>query len=742
MEPTDELLMRSLFDGNLTDDDLLRLDELLNRSEEARKQVSQWQGWKELDISLIGAQSPNSQESGLLQDAIRAMQVEVSELRNQSNTKIRNVTDPTEKPVPKFADTVPDWIDKVSGITLGKVIGRGAMGVVYEGFDDALGRRVAIKIPSQRCADNPESRERFSREAQAAAQLCHENIVAIHSIQHVEGVPILIQQFIDGETLTAFVERNGRLSAQEMIELATQIARGLVTAHAVGIIHRDLKPENLLIERYSQIVRIADFGLAKRDSLSLITHPNVIAGTPSYMSPEQTLGRQLDARSDLFSFGAVLRYAATGMTPFSGDDTDVVLHRIRTQNLEPLSQIRSDIPTEICQLFDRLLSKEIAERPPSATAFLNQLEQIPKRSRFGSILFRLLLTLVAIVVCVLVYASLLTTEPVASTSSVSHMSASEAIEYPFEFSNMEGRFRSLAEAIAAAEDGQEILVEGDGPLETPQIEVGRKRIAITAKSGSTPLFIPRRVPQHFNKQFLRSESDLHLKGIHVDWLVEIDVTDLQLMREMPAVYCNNGNLLLENCVIRRGKSGTCAHGSRSVEIRGCLFEGGTHCLSWYNQGGSVRVEDSTLKGPNGFLVVFPPAGLQSSGKGLFKIINTSIIAKAAIEIPLARAQTNPIQFDCDSCKIETAILVSLVRAPSIAAKIEKSQPMVALMRGAMLWNESNSQHLAGQVYLSSRMLRQPERRYSSDLIGLASWRGQWQSTFPGSFESPMAQERK
>ena len=312
MDSSDEMLLRALIEGRLQEEDRLRVDDLLGRSDEARRQLSEWCGWKELDISLVALQKPPADESAQLQIAIQTMQSEVAGMDSQIANRTAPYHDLGKDSELDSVESETAWISLIAGIKVCGVIGRGAMGVVYEGFDQSLGRRVAVKIPSRHSVRNPESRERFAREAQAAAQLCHVNIVSIHSIQHVDGIPILVQQFIDGETLKARVESTGPLSASHLIELAMQIASGLAAAHAARIVHRDLKPENLLIERSTNVVRIADFGLAKRDSSSVLTQPNVVAGTPAYMSPEQTLGQALDPRSDLFSFGAVLRFAATG----------------------------------------------------------------------------------------------------------------------------------------------------------------------------------------------------------------------------------------------------------------------------------------------------------------------------------------------------------------------------------------------------------------------------------------------
>ena len=740
MDSSDEMLLRALIEGSLKEEDRLRVDDLLARSEEARRQLSTWRGWKELNISLVADHTPDTNGSALLQIAIETMRGEVlgigREIANRTLFTDDFVADSDSHP----GVSEPEWINRITGITVGEEIGRGAMGVVYEGFDQTLGRRVAIKIPSRQCVHNPESRERFTREAQAAAQLCHENIVAIHSIQHVDGMPILVLQFIDGETLAARVERSGRLSAADLMQLATQIARGLSTAHVSGIVHRDLKPENLMLEHASGVVRIADFGLAKRDSSSLLTQPNVVAGTPAYMSPEQTLGQPLDARSDLFSFGSVMRFAATGQSPFGSDDTDLVLHRIRSQSLEPLHQIRPDLPVAVCNAFDRLLIKDVSSRTKSASEFLNHLsEQRVQPPEWSSKRLAMVGSGIFVLVVLLLWGFNAVgrkdrSNSQSTTSNQVELSDKTSLEFPFSIRGMERRFRTLEDVITSAEDGQEIIVDGDGPYESPRIDIGRKRLSIVANKGASPLFVNKMEPGVSNLQFLKSDNDLHLSGIRVEWLVEIEVTDLQKMNDMPAIFCNDGTLKLDDCAIRRGSSGGCAYGSRSIEIRGCTFEGGSHCLCWTAQGYSVIVENSTLRGKNGCLILFPLSNSQGKGTNQFKMVNVTSVGETAIEIGLTRAQSNATQFQSEGCVFDNSNLLSLVGGPNLARQVVMPASMLSLMQNAVDWQESKCRHRTGQTYLSGRMLIRPERRYSSGFVGLSAWRKLWQSDFSGSNE--------
>ena len=209
-------------------------------------------------------------------------------------------------------------------------IGAGGMGEVYRARDPRLDRDVAIKTLSASFGTDDERLKRFEREARAVASLNHPNVLAVYDVGTYEGVPYLVSELLDGETLRGRISAGG-LTARKAVEYATQIADGLAAAHAKGVIHRDLKPENLFITREGH-VKILDFGLAKliqrepasRDvaagpTASLLTEVGSVVGTVAYMSPEQLQGSVLDHRSDIFSFGVVLYEMLTGRRPFSGD---------------------------------------------------------------------------------------------------------------------------------------------------------------------------------------------------------------------------------------------------------------------------------------------------------------------------------------------------------------------------------------------------------------------------------------
>jgi hypothetical protein len=246
-----------------------------------------------------------------------------------------------------------------------EVLGRGGMGVVFKAWDTTLDRSVALKVLSPRDVGRGPSRLRFAREARAAAAVVHDHVVTIHSVSESGEVPYLVMEYVPGESLQDRIDREGGLPVGEIARIGHQAASGLAAAHARGIVHRDIKPANILLGEDGR-ARIADFGLARGvDNVSL-TNTGVVAGTPLYMAPEQAMGGPVDARSDLFSLGAVLYSMCVGSSPFQGDSTMAVLRRICDEDPRPAGEARPDIPGWLEDVVAKLLEKDPSGRYQSA----------------------------------------------------------------------------------------------------------------------------------------------------------------------------------------------------------------------------------------------------------------------------------------------------------------------------------------------------------------------------------------
>ncbi|QDT14278.1 protein kinase domain-containing protein [Alienimonas californiensis] len=260
---------------------------------------------------------------------------------------------------------------KLGGYDVLETVGRGGMGVVLRARDPHLDRIVAIKALAPELAADPTARRRFAREARAAAAVTHPHVVTIHAVEPggagPEGpTPFLVMEYVAGRSLKDKLDADGALEVREALRIGSQVAAGLAAAHAQGLIHRDVKPGNVLLENGVERVKLTDFGLARAADDVAITRTGEIAGTPQFMSPEQAEGRPVDARSDLFSLGAVLYAMCTGRPPFRGESTLTVLRKVCDATPRPIREVNPDVPPWLTEIVDRLLEKDPGKRFASA----------------------------------------------------------------------------------------------------------------------------------------------------------------------------------------------------------------------------------------------------------------------------------------------------------------------------------------------------------------------------------------
>jgi serine/threonine protein kinase len=273
--------------------------------------------------------------------------------------------------------------DRLGRYEIDRVIGRGAMGIVYSAHDPKIGRLVAIKTILLEAEDDPEEqrqyRERFFFEARAAGRLSHAGIVAIHDMGETDDTqsPYLVMEYVAGQSLRQILANEKKLPFQTASRITREVSEALDYAHTQGVVHRDIKPANILLSSEGH-AKITDFGIAKLNQ-SHVTLPGRVIGSPAYMAPEQLSGSEVDGRADLFSLGVILYQMISGHRPFQGNSTETVCFKVANHAPVPLSAFVPGLPPELGEVVLRAMAKNPSERYQTGRQFALDVQQLSEK---------------------------------------------------------------------------------------------------------------------------------------------------------------------------------------------------------------------------------------------------------------------------------------------------------------------------------------------------------------------------
>ena len=286
------------------------------------------------------------------------------------------------RPIPSFRTSAQPIFHE--GDVLGgryeihKMLGMGGMGAVYKARDMEVERVVGLKVIRPDLAGNPAILARFKQELVLARQVTHKNIIRIYDLNEADGVKFITMEFIEGEDLRTILTRQGKLSPEEAVGIMLQVCAGLQAAHAEGVIHRDLKPSNIMRDNAGRVV-IMDFGLARTVQGDGMTQTGMMIGTMEYMSPEQAMGKDLDARSDQFAIGLIFYELLSGFIPFHAESAIASLVKRTQERAVPLVEVDAAIPPALSKIVSKCLERDPDARFASVQELIDELENLARQ---------------------------------------------------------------------------------------------------------------------------------------------------------------------------------------------------------------------------------------------------------------------------------------------------------------------------------------------------------------------------
>jgi eukaryotic-like serine/threonine-protein kinase len=319
----------------------------------------------EATISQLFSLSPEIQSESQFSEWMRN-NLHPTESTAEDRDSRRNQLREAAYQLPLHPTDDPDSMGRIGSYEIVGVIGYGGMGIVYKAFDKSLHRFVAIKMLAPHLSLSGSARKRFQQEARAMAAIAHEHVVPVYAVDEHEGYPYFEMEYVTGGTLESRIREDGPLDCISVLRIARQTALALAAAHDCGMVHRDIKPANILLDRGTERVRVADFGLARISDEADQTRSGTIIGTPQYMSPEQVRGEPCDELSDLFSLGSVMYTMCTGHPPFRSHSLHGTMLRVTNETPKSIRDYAPAIPDWLEQLVMRLLEKDPRQRFDSA----------------------------------------------------------------------------------------------------------------------------------------------------------------------------------------------------------------------------------------------------------------------------------------------------------------------------------------------------------------------------------------
>ena len=644
--------------------------------------------------------------------------------------------------------------DRIGDYELVSVLGQGGIGVVYLATDSVLRRSVAIKMLRPNQADNPAMRERFLREARSAAALRHDNVVAIYGVSEHEGRPYLVMEYVEGGSLADRLREHGPLSPAEVARLGAEVASGLAAAHAKGIIHRDIKPGNVLWDSAAGRYKLTDFGLAKAlDDVSL-TRTGIVVGTPEFLSPEQAEGRPVDARSDLFSLGAVLHAACVGESPFHADSTLAVLNRVCTHVPPPLDQVCPMCPAALARLVARLLEKKPDRRIGSANEVVDRLRQmatgatlpvdstrpilatgVPAHLGLRPSAVAIGLALAALAVGGIWYTAR-RPQPVSLLSEP----PAELPKRGFVVVGQSGVFDTLPAAVAAAPSDGVIEIYGSERLQIAPVQISGKPLTIRAAAGHRPVLVPTG-GRPMTAPAIGTDSNLTLRGLGIQWTVvsPSDGGDL-IGRDRCAVKALGGTLRIENCEIETGKDTDCmvVFGPQCELRDNRLSARQARCVCWApKEGHKLRLDNCALWGRSCVAVLWHEPGRQAL-PATVEVVRNSWRGQGGLEMVIRAGSKGPLTFDTrhNVFGVDHALAFHWgLRGPR-ADEYPTMTNVNRMLSNVVRWQERENIYSATCRFVSWSSPRLLLKALPGSPADLAAWEKFWEQSGTGSRQGP------